>query len=126
MKMKITNMLAVVFSTAALAATSFAGPASESYQHHVRSRDEANQLPAKTKVAFACSSCKTFKPIEDRKTFLSFFAPDQKHGCDGCGGKITIKQVPAGQGNTVSVGEYTHTCSKCGAKSAYTCATHKS
>jgi hypothetical protein len=126
MKVKLTTLLAIAVATVALGATSFAGPAPESYQHHVRSRDEADKLPAKTHVAFACASCKTFKPIEDRKTFLSFFAPDQKHGCDGCGGKVTIKQVPSGQGNTVSIGEYTHTCSKCGSKSAYTCSAHKS
>jgi hypothetical protein len=94
----------------------------------VKSKMEAEAccLP-KEKVALACKDCKTVqtKSGEDKKGILSWFAPDSKHGCSGCGGKITMKQLPAGKGTTASVPEYTHVCTKCGDKSAYTCATHK-
>ena len=54
---------------------------------------------------------------------MAWFAPDDKHDCSGCGGKITLKGNPASKAPQTS--EYTHTCSKCGEKSAYTCSTHK-
>lgn len=91
----------------------------------VKSKEEAIKccLPNQ-KVALACKDCKTVteKPGED-KGILSWFAPDSKHDCQGCGGKIKIKTI--GGGRAITTAEYTHTCSKCGDHSAYTCATHK-
>ena len=54
---------------------------------------------------------------------MSWFAADDKHGCSGCGGKMTLKGTAAGKGP--KIGAYTHTCTKCGDQSAYVCATHK-
>ena len=81
---------------------------------------------AKAKIAMACTSCKTLDVKEgekDKKGILGWFAPDATHDCAGCGGKITLK-TPGG-GKAGIVGEYTHTCSKCGDKSAYVCTDHK-
>ena len=90
----------------------------------VKSKAEAMEccLP-KEKVALACTDCKTVteKPGEDKKGVAAWFAPDSMHDCSGCKGKITVKQLGKGP----ATGSYTHTCSKCGENSAYTCATHK-
>ncbi len=79
----------------------------------------------KEKVALACQDCKTVneKPGEDKKGILGWFKADSTHDCSGCKGKVTVKQVGAGKGPTLS--EYKHVCSKCGPDSAFTCATHK-
>lgn len=79
----------------------------------------------KEKVALACKDCKTVneKGGEDKKGILGWFKKDSTHDCSGCGGKVTVKQVGAGKGPTLS--EYKHVCSKCGPDSAFTCATHK-
>ena len=60
---------------------------------------------------------------KNKKGIMAWFAPDSTHDCSGCGGKITVKQVGGGKGPTIS--EYTHTCTKCGDKSAYVCTDHK-
>lgn len=76
------------------------------------------------KVALACKDCKTVysKKGEEKEGILSWFKPDSKHDCSGCGGKVTYK-AQAGKGTGQA--EYKHVCSKCGADSAFTCATHK-
>lgn len=78
----------------------------------------------KEKVALVCKDCKTVnaKSGKGKKGILAWFAPDSKHNCSGCGGKVTLKKLGE---KTLAVGDYTHTCTKCGDKSAYTCATHK-
>jgi Na+-translocating ferredoxin:NAD+ oxidoreductase RNF subunit RnfB len=126
--MKLNQTLKLVLllgaAVATLNITAFAGPGPQDYSQHVRTLEEAKKLGPATKVAFACKSCKTFSPIEKRKTFFSWFAPDQTHGCDGCGGKVTVRSIPGGKPQSVTV--FSHVCTKCGDKSAYTCATHKS
>lgn len=78
---------------------------------------------ADAKVALACKDCKTVneKPGSDKKGILSWFEADSTHDCDGCKGKITVKQIGAGK---VQDAQYTHECSKCGKDSAFTCSTH--
>ena len=96
------------------------------YPTRVTSKVQAGKLEKGTKMAFACKSCKTVKPIAEKKTFLSWFAPEEKHDCPGCGGKVTVKHFSAGNGGNATYEEYTHVCTKCGDMSAYTCAGHAS
>jgi hypothetical protein len=89
----------------------------------IRSKVEAEKLPAKTNISLACKDCKTVVAsccVDDApKSFLSWFKTDQTHGCDGCKG--TIKYV----GSTKNpMPAHSHECSKCGKGSAYTCADH--
>jgi hypothetical protein len=129
MKTNTQTYLALAFAAALLTTSSFAGPGNANltnYPTRIDSKGQAEKLEKGTPMAFACTSCKTVKPIDEKKTFLSWFAPDQTHGCPGCGGKVKVIQIPAGQGNATSISVYKHTCSKCGDKSAYTCAGHQS
>jgi hypothetical protein len=131
MKTHISIFTAALF--AAFISTTYAGP------------DPANRWPTgfptrvttkaaaedccqpKEKVALACKDCKTVneKPGEEKSGILGWFKADSMHDCSGCKGKITVKQLPTGQGTSTSIGEYKHVCSKCGPDSAFTCATHK-
>jgi hypothetical protein len=79
----------------------------------------------KEKVALACKDCKTVneKGGEDKQGILAWFKADSTHDCSGCGGKVTVHQTAGGKAPATA--EYKHTCSKCGADSAFTCATHK-
>lgn len=77
------------------------------------------------KVALACKDCKTVneKDGTEKKGIMAWFAPDSKHDCSGCGGKVTVTSSGGGKGPTVA--QYKHTCSKCGPDSAYVCTDHK-
>ena len=126
MKTNTKTYLALALTAAFITTSSFAGPGNANltnYPTRIDSKAQAEKLEKGTPMAFACTSCKTVKPIEEKKTFLSWFAPDQTHGCPGCGGKVTVLSVPGGKAGSVSI--YKHVCTKCGEKSAYTCAGHK-
>ena len=128
--MKLTTKLnlAVAIAAAMFTTSAVAGPGPGTWPNNfptvVKSKAEAMEccLP-KEKVALACKDCKTVteKPGEDKKGVAAWFAPDSMHDCSGCKGKITVKELGKGP----ATGSYTHTCSKCGENSAYTCATHK-
>lgn len=129
MKTRISIFTAAIF--AAFISTTYAGPGPGTwptgFPTHVKTKAEAESCckPGE-KVALACKDCKTSTEKDgekDKKGIMSWFAPDDKHDCSGCGGKITLKGNPASKAPQTS--EYTRTCSKCGDKSAYTCATHK-
>ena len=130
--MKMNSIHKLTLAAAALASftiTANAGPSGpwpQQFPTRVTTKAQAESccVPG-ARVALACKDCKTIseKGGEDKKGILSWFKPDSKHDCSGCGGKITVKQVGAGKGPTIS--EYTHTCSKCGDKSAYVCTDHK-
>ena len=133
MKTRISIIIAALF--AAFLSTTHAEPAGLQYSewtkhfdNRVTTKKAAEEccLP-KEKVALVCKDCKTAseKAGEDKKGILGWFKADSTHDCSGCGGKITVRQIPAGQGNTTSIGEYTHTCSKCATDSAFVCTTHK-
>jgi hypothetical protein len=118
--------LALALGTAMLATSAFAGPKNWPLDFPTRVKTKPEVLDCclpKEKVALACKDCKTLneKAGTEKKGILSWFQPDSKHGCSGCGGKITVRQV----GKTQTVASYEHVCSKCGPKSAFTCATHK-
>ena len=109
------------------AASTNAGPPTNwppNFPSVVRSQEEAVKYP-EGKVALACKDCKTVseKSGADKKGILSWFSSENTHGCSGCGGKVTIKPIAGGK--VPGIPEYTHTCSKCGDNSAYTCSSHK-
>jgi hypothetical protein len=127
--MKLSLLLGT--AVAAMNLTAFAGPGPGNwppgFPTQVKTKAEAMECckPGE-KVALACKDCKMSIEKDgekDKKSILSWFAADDKHDCSGCGGKITLKGNPASKAPQTS--EYTHTCSKCGDNSAYTCATHK-
>jgi hypothetical protein len=127
MKTNTKTYFALAFAAALISTSAFAGPGNANltdYPARIDSRAQAEKLEKGTKLSFACTSCKTVKPIEDKKSFLVWFAPDQTHGCSGCGGKVSTLSVPGGKAGSVAI--YKHVCTKCGDKSAYTCAGHKS
>ena len=129
--MKLTKLhLALAIAAAMFTTSAIAGPGPGTWPTGfptvVKSEKEAMDccLP-KEKVALACKDCKTVteKRGEEKKGIAAWFAPDSMHDCSGCKGKLTVKHVGGDKGGTIT--EYSHTCTKCGDKSAYTCATHK-
>lgn len=74
------------------------------------------------KVAITCKDCKVLTETSDPKKAAAFFDKNATHECDGCKGKVTVRQVGAGKGPTEV--KYTHDCTKCGKGTAFTCATH--
>ncbi len=121
--LKVTLLLGAAVTTLNLAAV--AGPGPQDFPHRLQSRAEAEKVEAGTKVALACKDCKNLdvKTADEKRSFLNWFKPDEKHDCGGCGGKMTVKTP--GSGKAGSTAEYTHVCTKCGDDSAYTCAAHK-
>lgn len=131
MKTRINLFIAAIF--AALLTTTHAGPSNWS-GWATTSNNRITTLKAAEdcckpdqKVGLVCKDCKTVteKPGSDKKGILGWFKADSTHDCPGCSGKITVRQIPTGQRNSTSISEYKHVCTKCGADSAYTCATHK-
>ncbi len=107
--------------------TAQAGPGfhgNPDYPVAIKNKAAAEKIAVGTKVALACDGCKTVdvKTVDEGKGFLDWFKPDSKHDCSGCGGKLTLRPDAGGKGAKVT--DYTHTCSKCGDSSAYTCAAH--
>ncbi len=107
-----TMLAGVALAQTALQALPFTEP--------IRSAQQAQAVPKGAKVAMACSKCKTVQvaDVDRQKGFLSWFEPKTKHLCPGCGGTWGI----VGSGKHFQ-GHYVHTCSKCGAKSVFCCAT---
>ena len=133
MKTRITMLLAAIF--AAFLGNTQGAPAFQGFSEWARNFDNRVTtekaameccLP-KEKVALVCKGCKTVneKSGEDKKGVANWFKAGSMHDCSGCKGKITVRQIPAGQGTSTSISEYKHVCSKCGADSALVCATHK-
>ena len=128
--MKLTQLHVALTIGAALFTTSaIAGPGPQNWPPNfpTRVKTEAQAMKCclpKEKVAMACKDCKTVseKGGEDKKGIMGGFKADSKHDCDGCGGKIAVSTYGGGKGQSYS---YKHICSKCGADSAFTCATHK-
>jgi hypothetical protein len=119
MKPKLTLCVLAV----ALIALSFgaqAGPAARPFGEPLSSKEQAQAVPKGEKVAMACAKCKTVQvaEVDKKKSFLAWFEPNTKHVCPGCGGTWQYVNIAKG-----IRGGYTHTCSKCGDKSVYCCAT---
>lgn len=129
--MKLNTLrLSLAIGAAMLTSSAIAGPGPgtwpTTFPTHVKTKEQAMKccLP-KEKVALACKDCKTVseKGGEDKKGILGWFKADSTHGCSGCGGKITVHEIPGGK--VPALTEYKHICTKCGDRSAYICATHK-
>ncbi len=126
MKTRISIIVAALF--AAFLSTSYAGAPGVGYgggwpptfPTRINGLSEATQY---AKVALACKDCKTVIEKTGKRGIASLFKAPSTHGCSGCGGKISVTQYGGGKGRSA---EYKHTCSKCGANSAFTCAGHKS
>ena len=122
----MTNRIALLASAimSALSLTAMAGPGPQDFPRRITAKEEAMDCcKAGAKVALVCKDCKNLEVGKDQKGVAAWFKPDATHGCTGCGGKISVKQVGPGKGATYA--EYKHVCSKCGAKSAYTCTNHR-
>ena len=117
-KITICGLAAAVFLTPALNAQ--AEPPARPFTEPITSAEQAKAVPKGEKVAMACSKCKTVQvpDVDRQKSFLSWFEPGTKHVCPGCGGTWGI----VGSGKHFQ-GHYVHTCSKCGDKSMFCCAT---
>ena len=87
----------------------------------LRSVEQAKDVPKGEKIAMACAKCKTVQvaEVDKNKSFLGWFEPKTKHLCPGCGGHWGYVVY----GKSSRHGDYVHTCSKCGDKSVYCCAT---
>lgn len=110
-------------------ALGFTATATNSYAGHgpellkpITTQEDAAALKTGNKVAMACAKCKTVQIAEvDRKHgILGWFQPKTKHLCPGCGGYIEVTTASV---KGLKPAPYIHTCSKCGSKSAYCCAT---
>ncbi len=88
----------------------------------VRSKQQAEKVPAEASVMMACAGCQTIEVVKPGG-ILGLFTPGTKHTCPGCKGETTYLGVP---GRDQSGAKFTHTCSKCGSASAYVCADHHS
>lgn len=84
-------------------------------------REQAAGLKPGAKIAMACAKCKIvqMRDVDKKGAFLDWFTPSKKHTCPGCGGNFKIVFTFRGSRN----GDWIHTCSKCGDKSMFCCAT---
>ena len=127
--MKLTTKLHLALALAAgiFTTSAIAGPGGHSpsdFPRKITTKEEAMECCVpKAKVAMACTDCKTLdvKAGDDKKGIMAWFAPDSKHDCSGCGGKVTVTAGDK-KGTTAT---YKHVCSKCGPESAYVCTDHK-
>jgi hypothetical protein len=124
--MKLTTKLNITLAVAAglFATSAIAGPGFQDLPRRITTEQEAMDCcQPKAHVALACKDCKTLavKTGDEKKDILAWFKGDSKHGCSGCGGKITV-QTGEKKGTTA---QYKHVCSKCDKDSAYVCTDHK-
>jgi hypothetical protein len=103
-----------------VSATSYAGHGPELLQP-ITTKDQVSALKPGSKVAMTCAKCKTVQiaEVDKKHGILGWFEPKTKHVCPGCGGYWGY--VVYGKGSRH--GDYVHTCSKCGSKSAFCCGT---
>ena len=121
MNWDITVYAVATAMSAALGLNAQAEPPPRSFSHPITSAEQATAMPMGEKVVMVCSKCKTIQlaEVEREKSFLRWFQPKTKHVCPGCGGHWGY--VVYGKGSRH--GDWVHTCSKCGDKSIFCCAT---
>jgi hypothetical protein len=122
----ISKSILVAAVLLGLTTFSQAGPAKSfplDYNYPVKTKAEAEKLPAKANIALVCKDCKTVVAsccVDDGpKGFSSWYKEDQTHRCDGCKG--TIKYVGSAKNPAAT---HSHECSKCGKDSTSSCADH--
>lgn len=114
-----TRILLIAALTIGSAFSVSAQPFTKGGYTPVKSKEQAEKLPADSQVMMACSGCQTIQVVK-KGGILDLFTPDTKHECPGCSGKLTYVGAPGKSGGT----KYTHTCTKCGDSAAYVCADH--
>jgi hypothetical protein len=109
----------ILMSSFLLASSALAANGPDSLGNPVTTRAEAEKLPLRSKVMLACAKCHTswITEVDQKKSFLSWFAPKTKHECPGCGGQMEV-QPYGNPAKGLAFKWYTHTCSICGANSA--------
>ena len=114
------KIISYAFAAITFAVLTVHGQAARSFNEPITSAEQAAAVPKGEHVAMACSKCKTVQiaEVDRQKSFFSWFQPKTKHLCPGCGGTWQYVNVAKG-----TRGGYTHTCSKCGDKSVFCCAT---
>ncbi|SRR5581483_12102656 len=108
--------IALVIGASALQA--LAGPGPQSLNTPLNTREQASALKPGTPVAMSCAKCKTVMINTDRKGILAWFTPKTKHACPGCGGYLKVDTYAV---KGIRPAQYMHTCTKCGANSAFCC-----
>ena len=121
--MKLKAFLAAAIGTLApfsITATSFGDDLPAKYPVRVKTAQEAGRLPIGTRIAVQCRPCKTLidTTADPRKAFLSWYDAGQTHQCPNCAGKLVFESSYA------TGSRFTHSCTHCGARSAYVCAEH--
>lgn len=84
-------------------------------------REQTIGLRPGAKIAMVCTKCKIVevRDVDKKGGFLDWFTPNKKDICPGCGGHWGIVFTVRGS----RPGDWIHTCSKCGDKSMFCCAT---
>ena len=124
-KTRLAGMITAVSLAGFLSTHVTAGPSPDLMNSVLQSREQAAKVPQGETVAMVCAKCQSvvLSNMRTEKGFLAWFHPKAKHECPGCGGELSMRDVPAGQGGRLSVSDYVHTCSKCGDESAFCCTT---
>ena len=120
MKSNINLSVCALAAALLLPFQAHAKPPLYNYEFPTASREQASGLPPGAKIAMACTKCKTVqvREVDKKGAFLDWFTPSVKHACPGCGGYYQYGYRRIG-----FRGPYVHTCSKCGDKSMFCCAT---
>jgi hypothetical protein len=82
---------------------------------HLETKKEYTALPNKAQMVFACAKCKSIATVTKKEVSPLLDAGEAwvLDHCPGCDGKITTKFDDKG--------DMEHTCTKCGADSAFCC-----
>ena len=88
--------------------------------NHIDTVGKAEALKPGDSIAMVCSMCKsvTIQNVTTEKGHIKLMAIGEKHLCPGCGSTITVVGTGKGKNDVVK-----HVCEKCGAESAFCCAT---
>jgi hypothetical protein len=124
---KLTTLSGCVLALCSLTFQARAGTQS-SWAGHPRqlqpitTSEQVSALKPGSIIVMTCANCKTTQIAEVDKKHGSFgwFQPKTKHPCPGCGGYLEPTVAPNPKG--IVPMRYVHTCSKCGSKSAFCCA----
>ncbi len=122
---KVTKLICCVLALGFLsvsASSTYAGHGPQFLQP-ITTDEQVSALKPGSKVVMTCAKCKTVQIAEVHKKHgvLGWFQPKTKHLCPGCGGYLEATVAPNPKG--IVPMRYVHTCSKCGNKSAFCCAT---
>src|SRR6266567_7459981 len=122
--MKLTTATCCVFALGftSVGSNSYAGDGPRLLQP-ITTNDQVSALKPGSEVVMTCAKCRTVQiaEVDKKHGILGWFQPKTKHLCPGCGGYLEATVAPNPKG--IVPMRYVHTCSKCGNKSAFCCAT---